>query len=601
MFADKCLHEIVENHARLTPDRIAVTAPEGRLTYGELDAGARDVAEALRAADVGPGTLVGLACVPDTALIVGMLGILKAGGGYLPIDPAYPDERVAFLLADSGAKTVVADAQGAQRLAGSGVHTVRVGDQLPRPRETDAHRTGTASAPHDLAYVIYTSGSTGAPKGVLVEHRNVTALFDAAAEFGFDERDTWTLFHSACFDFSVWEIWGALLHGGRLVVVPRAAVRAPRELLRLLAEEQVTVLSQTPSAFRQLLTDEAGALPSDSRLRLICLGGERLDVGLLSTWLKRHGQSGPALVNMYGITETTVHVTRHELSAADLRRPDASPIGSPLPGMRISLRDALGAEVPDGTMGEMYVLGTGVARGYLNRPELDTERFTGEGDTRAYRSGDLAVRADDGSLTYLGRIDAQIKVRGYRIEPYEIETALALHPDVAEALVGTEQLADGDSRLVAAVRLADGAREQAGNEAGADLWLRDHAAAQLPAHLRPARYRFVDRLPLTPQGKADRAAVGAPPSRSAEDTAAADTRRTVTDIVEAALGAGPLPADRDLFDLGATSLLFVRVIAEVNQRFGLSLNGSELGDTASVDNLVTAVADRVGTVTSESR
>ncbi|MDQ0758947.1 amino acid adenylation domain-containing protein [Streptomyces canus] len=601
MFADKCLHEIVENHARLTPDRIAVTAPEGRLTYGELDAGAQDVADALRAADVGPGTLVGLACAPGTALIVGMLGILKAGGCYVPIDPAYPDERVAFLLSDSGTKTVVADAQGARRLAGSGVDTVHVGDPLPRPRETDGPRTGRAPTPHDLAYVIYTSGSTGVPKGVLVEHRNVTALFDAAAEFGFVEQDTWTLFHSASFDFSVWEIWGALLHGGRLVVVPRAAMRAPRELLRLLVEEQVTVLSQTPSAFRQLLTDEAGALPSDSRLRLICLGGERLDVGLLSTWLERHEQSGPALVNMYGITETTVHVTRHKLSAVDLRRPDASPIGTPLPGMRISLRDASGAEVPDGTPGEVYVLGTGVARGYLNRPELDTERFTGEGDARAYRSGDLAVRTDDGSLTYLGRIDAQIKVRGYRIEPYEIETALALHPDVAEALVGTEQLADGDSRLVAAVRLADSAREQTGNEAGADLWLRDHAAAHLPAHLRPARYRFVDRLPLTPQGKSDRAAVGAPPSRPAEDTAAADTRRTVTDMVEAALGTGPLPADRDLFDLGATSLLFVRVIAEVNQRFGLSLNGSELKDTASVDNLVTAVVDRVGTVTSESR
>ncbi|MFE0417501.1 amino acid adenylation domain-containing protein [Streptomyces tendae] len=598
MFADKCLHEIVEGHARLAPDRIAVTAPDGRLTYGELDARAAEVADALRAADVGPGTLVGLACTPGTELVTGMLGILKAGGAYVPLDPAYPDERIAFLLTDSGAECVVADADGARRLAGTGVATVRAGDPRPRPRATGAPRAQAAPAPHDLAYVIHTSGSTGVPKGVLVEHRNVTALFDAAAAFGFDEHDTWTLFHSPCFDFSVWEIWGALLHGGRLVVVPRAAARAPRELVRLLTREQVTVLSQTPSAFRQLLTDEAGALPPDTRLRLICLGGERFDVALLATWLDRYEESGVALVNMYGITETTVHVTRHVLSAADLARPDASPIGTPLPGVRVSLRDASGTEVPDGTPGEIHVLGTGVARGYLNRPELDAERFLEEGDARAYRSGDLAVRAEDGSLTYLGRMDAQIKVRGHRIEPYEVEAALALHPDVAEALVGAEQLPDGDSRLVAAVRLADGAAGQIGD--GADLWLRDHAAAHLPAHLRPARYRCLEQLPLTPQGKADRAGIATPPARRTGKTPD-DVRATVTGIVEAALDTGPLPADRDMFDLGATSLLFVRVVAEVNRHFGLSLNGSELGDAASVDNLVTAVAERVGTVTSASR
>ncbi|HEY6794249.1 MAG TPA: amino acid adenylation domain-containing protein [Kineosporiaceae bacterium] len=537
MESGRCLHEIVEARAAEFPERIAVTSAGRGLTYRELDARADAVAVALRARGVGPDVVVGLCARRSPELVVAMLGVLKAGGAYLPVDPDYPRERIWLLLADSGTALVLADDAGAARVGDDGPQVLSLAALLapenagprPAPAEPAAAVAGTAGTrgtvgtagtlgtvrDDHLAYVIYTSGSTGRPKGVEVEHRAVVRLFTATAGwFGFDEHDTWVLFHSPSFDFSVWEIWGALLHGGRLVVIPPDAARAPSDLVRLLRTEGVTVLNQTPSAFRVLLAADA-ALPAAERmpLRTVVFGGERLDVGMLQPWIARYGTHRPRLVNMYGITETTVHVTYRPLAEADLDDPGSSPIGVPIPDLEVSLRDLEGQVVPDDTPGELWVVGPGVARGYRGRPDLTAERFVTLPDgRRGYRSGDLAVRRPVPGLTgatelvYLGRADDQIKVRGFRIEPFEVETCLLSHPGVVAAVVDGVDLGDGDVRLVAFVQFAAGTGAGA-RDVDAARVLRAHVADRLPVHLRPSEYRFVTVVPLTPAGKADRAAL----------------------------------------------------------------------------------------------
>jgi amino acid adenylation domain-containing protein len=574
MPAGSCLHEIFADRVREAPHRIAVCAGDERVTYGDLAARAARLAERLRAAGVGPDTLVGLCADKGIPLIVGMLGILEAGGAYVPLDPGYPEERLRLLVSGAGLTRVVADGVGAQRLSGTDVTIFPV-----------AERGGASPAgpspvqPHHLAYVIHTSGSTGAPKGVLVEHRNVVRLFESTAPwFGFGSDDVWTMFHSASFDFSVWEIWGALLHGGRLVVVPAETTRRPAEFLALLRAEQVTVLSQTPSAFRQLLgvVGDADGL----RLRHIVFGGERLDVAMLRPWLDRYGDAQPRLVNMYGITETTVHVTYRRIRSADLAEPGHSPIGVALPDLRVTLHDGAGRVVGADTPGEIWVSGPGVARGYLNRPELTAERFV-DGH---YRSGDLAIRTAQGDLRYLGRLDDQVQVRGYRVEPYEVESCLSAHPAVRAAVVTARAYPDGDTRLVAYVQPANGsAPERLVDE------LSRYAAELLPAYLRPAHYQTVPGFALTPQGKVDRAALPAPAASSEPTRAGTDSGAIIGKIVAEVLERDRVGPDDDVFDLGATSLMFIRIVAEVNAQFGVALNGSELGDTASVSAIVAAV------------
>lgn len=512
MSPSRCLHDIVAEQARVQPDRIALSCSGIEISYRELDERADRLAAALVALGVRPNVLIGLCARRGPDAVVGMLGILKAGGAYVPIDPGYPDERIDYLLTDCATPLVVATPDTADR----------VRERQPAVVLLDGDRVATAGdiAPldsagvpwrpageRDLAYVIYTSGSTGAPKGVAVEHRNVVRLFaQSAGLFGFDADDVWALFHSISFDFSVWEIWGALVFGGRLVLLPDKVARSPARFTAALRAERVTVLNQTPSAFRQLL----GVASVDPRvdrdldelaLRLVVFGGERLDPRFLAPWFARHGADRPVLVNMYGITETTVHCTYRRITEADVHS-DGSPIGVALPDVRIQVSDEHGDPVPDGVPGEMYVGGSGVARGYLNRPELTARRFvTGPGDVRRYRSGDRAVRSPGGELTYLGRIDDQLKVRGYRIEPGEIEACLLTSPHVAAAVVTARDFGDGDVRLVAHLLPAD--------PSGPDvIAAAEHQARKaLPEHLRPAKYRVVSEIPMTMQGKVDRDAL----------------------------------------------------------------------------------------------
>ncbi|MEZ0115423.1 amino acid adenylation domain-containing protein/FkbM family methyltransferase [Catenulispora sp. EB89] len=450
--AERCLHTWFEEVCARTPDAVAVTHDGIALTYRELDERANRWAHVLREHGVGadgPDTLVAL-CLPRGAqIVVAMLAVLKAGGAYLPLDPGAPSDRLAFILADSSPAVLVTDGDLLADLEMPGLARIERADLAAADRPSTP--VPGRSRPSDLAYVIYTSGSTGEPKGVLVEHRNVVRLFTATDDwFRFGSQDVWTLFHSCAFDFSVWEMWGALLHGGRLVVVPEDVVRGPEEFYALLCDEGVTVLNQTPSAFRQVIAAQAER-PGEHRLRTVVFGGEALDVTALKPWLDRPVNAGTELVNMFGITETTIHVTHRPLRAHDAQD-TASPIGRPIPDLRVYVLDRHGRPAPTGAVGEMYVAGAGVARGYLNRPELTAERFLRDPfhgmDARMYRTGDLARRLPDGTLEYLGRNDEQVKIRGYRIELGEIEQRIAAHPGVQDARVVVREYDADDRRLI---------------------------------------------------------------------------------------------------------------------------------------------------------
>uniref|UniRef100_UPI002A80971A non-ribosomal peptide synthetase n=1 Tax=Streptomyces sp. CRN 30 TaxID=3075613 RepID=UPI002A80971A len=594
---DGTLTELFERQAAAVPERTAVSGEGGTLTYAELDARANRVARLLVERGAGPGRVVALALRRDVSLLPALLAVLKTGAAYLPLDTGHPAERLRLVVEDARPVLLVTDGGLAEALPDAGVPTVLLGD--PRVEEdlagrpagglTDTERGGPVS-PSDTAYIIHTSGSTGRPKGVPVPHSHVVRLFAAAGEhFAFGPDDVWTLFHSYAFDFSVWEIWGALLHGGRLVVVPYAVSRSPRDFLRLLHHEGVTVLNQTPSAFEQLIDadteraaekGEDSARPAAGALRYVVFGGEALRPERLRPWADRYGLDAPALVNMYGITETTVHVTHHRLTRADLDDPRrGSVVGTPLADLRVYLLDPEGRPVPTGATGEIHVSGAGVAAGYLNRPDLTAERFLddpfGPPGSRMYRSGDLARRRADGTLEHLGRADAQVQLRGFRVEPGEIESVLAGHPGVARAAVVVRRADNGAQQLVAYTVTA-------GDTAPSAAELRAHAAARLPEHMVPAACVPVAALPLTANGKLDVQALPAPDFAAAAAGARPTTPqqsllcRLFEDVLR--LPADTVGADANFFDLGGDSLLATRLLARLRAETGAEVPITALFD-----------------------
>ncbi|WP_029573548.1 non-ribosomal peptide synthetase, partial [Pseudomonas syringae] len=436
---EQTIHGLFEAQVERSPQAVAVVHGDVRLSYCELNNRANQLAHQLIELGIGPDDRVAICVERGPGMIVALLAILKAGAGYVPLDPAYPVERLAYLLQDSTPVAVLVQTSTADALSLGSLPVINLDDTALQTQPVQNPHVQGLNASH-LAYVIYTSGSTGLPKGVQVEHRNVARLFSATdAWFGFNATDVWALFHSFAFDFSVWEIWGALLHGGQLLIVPHLVSRSPQECYALLCDAGVTVLNQTPSAFRQLIAAQGESQQSHS-LRQVIFGGEALDTAILKPWYARPVNAGTQLVNMYGITETTVHVTYYPLQAADAQNAGLSPIGRRIPDLQLYVLDTRRQPVPLGVAGELYVGGAGVARGYLNRPELNEQRFLAnpfseQPDARLYRTGDLVRWSVDGSLEYLERNDDQVKIRGFRIELGEIEDRLSRHPGVQQAVV----------------------------------------------------------------------------------------------------------------------------------------------------------------------
>jgi amino acid adenylation domain-containing protein len=561
-----CLHERFAAQAKETPDAIAVSYEGATLSYRELDERANQLAHRLRALGVEAETLVGL-CLPRSLdLVVAILAVLKAGGAYLPLDPEHPAERLGFVLEDSRAAVLVTQSELVDRLPAPAARLVCLDRDAPELERESREAPAVALTPDNLAYVIYTSGSTGRPKGVLVEHGNVARLFTATEPwFGFGTGDTWTLLHSYAFDFSVWELWGALLYGGRLVVVPAWTARAPEALAGLLADEAVTVFNATPSLFMAAM-DELRAVSGALALRLVIFGGEALHTRRLAPWYETFGASGPQLVNMYGITETTVHVTYRPLDAEDAVR-DGSPIGRPIPDLALYLLDDRLEPVPDGVAGELFVGGAGVARGYLNRPELTAARFVDSAFAgRLYRTGDRARRRAGDDLEFEGRLDDQVKIRGFRIELGEIQSLLAQDPAVTACTVVAHTSAAGDARLAAYLVAGDAGGEPAGLTAEVRERLRD----RLPEYMVPASFTWLDALPLTANGKLDRRALPAPdfdvsdPQRVVEPRTA--TERVLAEVWAELLGLERVGVDQDFFELGGHSLLAAQLAARLRTR-----------------------------------
>jgi len=569
---DVSLHDLFEEQVERTPDGIALSDENERLTYDELNRRANQLAHYLRKRGVGAESLVGICVERSVEMVVGLLGIIKAGGVYVPLDPGYPKERLSFMLNDAQISILITQRSLLSELP---EHTAAAifldADRGEIDRESEQNIDGV-SGPDNLAYVIYTSGSTGRPKGVAVTHSNVTRLFaETHRWYGFDERDVWALFHSYAFDVSVWELWGALLHGGRLVIVPYLVSRTPEAFHKLLLREGVTVLNQTPSAFRQLMSadEAAGDAEQSLALRLIIFAGEALEFRSLQTWYERHAEHRPQLVNMYGITETTVHVTYRPLLWADAQEYTGSMIGGRIPDLQVYILDGHMQPIPVGVPGELYVGGAGLARGYLRRAALTAERFVPHpfsttAGARLYRTGDLARHLPNGDIEYLGRADEQVKIRGFRIELGEIEAVLGQHEAVNAVTVIAREDVPGERRLVAYVAAAAGADALTTN-------LRNYLKERLPDYMIPSAFVSMPQLPLTPNGKVDRGALPAPEvTRPELGSAYVAPRNEVEEalamIWEHVLGVERVGVGDNFFELGGDSILSVRVLAMAKKR-----------------------------------
>lgn len=588
-----CIHELFEAQAARTPDARALSCGDEHLTYDELNRRANGIAHRLRRMGLAPETRVGLCVERSLEMVVALLGILKAGCAYVPLDPDYPPERMIYMLEDSQASALVARAAVRARLRQFQGASLEIETGWTPPEEQSGN-PAVRMNPQNAAYVIYTSGSTGRPKGVVVTHGNVARLMERTGKwFGFNERDVVTMFHSCAFDFSVWELWAALHYGGRLAIVPYWVTRSPENFLELLYLEGVTILSQTPSAFQQLaaMDEAAPALPEDPEqlmLRAVILGGEALDYNSLRGWIGRHPEQ-PALVNMYGITETTVHVTYKPVTPAEIEAGDGrSGIGVTIPDLQAYVLDEWMQPVPAGVRGELYVGGPGLARGYLNRPELTALRFvpnpySDQAGERLYRSGDQVSRRPDGSLDYHGRLDQQVKIRGFRIELGEIESALLEQAGVRQAAVVLRQDQAEDQRLVAYVAGAPGLQAEA---------LREALKRRIPEYMTPAAIVLIDALPLTSNGKLDRRALPQPGGEG--DQAAYVAPRTPAEEQLAhlwceVLGLKRVSAEDNFFHLGGHSLLAVRLRTAIRNRMGRTLSLVEMFRNPTITQMAQAL------------
>ncbi|MGV9799691.1 amino acid adenylation domain-containing protein, partial [Mycobacterium sp. NPDC003449] len=553
-----------------TPDALAVTFEGRSVSYRELDESANRLANRLAGHGVGPGDCVAVLLPRCAEAITAILAVLKTGASYLPVDPAMPPSRSAFMLGDAAPLAAITTAGLRHRLDGSDVAVVEVGEPGDR---TAAEHPATAPpmpAPDDVAYLIYTSGTTGIPKGVAITHHNVTGLFDAL-DIGFAPAagQVWTQGHSYGFDYSVWEIWGALLHGGRLLVVPEAVSGSPRDLHELMVTEKVSVLSQTPAAVAAL---DLRGLESAT----LMVGGEALPTEVVDRCAP-----GRVMLNGYGPTETTIYATiSAPLTTAAATGACGIPIGVAVPGTALFVLDEWLRPAPPGAVGELYVAGRGVGVGYLRRTGLSASRFVacpfGPPGSRMYRTGDLVRWGEDGQLRYSGRADEQVKIRGYRIELGEIQAALAELDGVEQAVVIAREDRPAAVRLVGYVT---GAADPA--------TLRAALAKRLPAYMVPAAVVALDALPLTVNGKLDKRALPVPDYQSADRyrAPATDVEKTVAGICAQVLGIDRVGVDDSFFDLGGDSISAMRVVAAINTALDTDLAVRTVFETPTVAGL----------------
>lgn len=596
---EKTITQLFETQAADREEEPALLCEGETLSYRVLNERANQLAWTLRERGVGRESIVAISVGRSFEMVVGMLAILKAGGAYLPMDPDYPPERIAYMLQNSGARWLLTgqaeierwknSAGMGDRPIGASVEVIDLYDgALAHGRKENPP---CINAPRDLAYIIYTSGSTGRPKGVMIEHENVVRLlFNSRFQFQFDAADVWTMFHSFCFDFSVWEMYGALLYGGRLVIVPKEVAIDTRRFLHLLKEQRVTVLNQTPAAFYNLVAEDGAAGDHGLTLRYVIFGGEALKPILLKPFWQRYPRT--RLINMYGITETTVHVTFKELTAHEIEH-NISNVGRAIPTLKTYILDQSLHLLPIGVPGELCVSGVGLGRGYLNNPELTAQKFVQnpfDPSERLYRSGDLAKILPNGDLEYLGRIDNQVKIRGFRIELGEIESALLEYPDVSETLVIARESQSGDRKLYAYF------------VAGQTLLtseLRSHLSKALPDYMIPAYFVQLDRMPLNKNGKADRDNL--PRYDEAVDLTVGyvapqnETEEKLSQVWTEVLELPQVGVSDNFFELGGDSLGAIKAVVKISDAFGQTVSLSDLYNHPTVRQM----AERLGSETPE--
>ncbi|WP_228858640.1 non-ribosomal peptide synthetase [Xenorhabdus sp. PB61.4] len=606
---DKTLQQLFEAQVTAHPNNVALVFEGKTLTYHQLNERANQLALVIRERyqqqhniPMPMDTLVALYLDRSPEMVISILAVLKAGGAYVPVSPDYPPERVQFILDDTQSPCVVTQQKFLPTLrVYTQAHVTPPALIAADDRSVTEHYSteNLALAVHatDLAYVIYTSGTTGKPKGVLQTHHNVSRLFTTSQkDYQFDQHDVWVLFHAYTFDFSVWELWGALLYGGRLIIPTVECTKDFGQFSRLCSEQHVTVLNQTPGAFYAFIDEAVSNGAEFPHLRYVIFGGDKLNPVQLTPWWDRYGDQKPALINMYGITETTVHVTYKKLTQGDTTA--ISRIGCPLSDMSAYVLDPAGKPAPIGAPGELYIGGAGLARGYLNRPELTAERFIEnpfateknkeQGYTRLYKTGDLARWLPDGELEYLGRNDFQVKIRGYRIELGEIESALAAHPQVKQAVV-IDRNYQGNTALIAYLVTE--------NEIS-DEGLISHLSSYLPDYMLPASFTRIEAIPLTPNGKVDRRALPEPvfghkehyvAPRNALETQLCAIWQDVLELERVGI-------DDNFFRLGGNSLTAIKLIAAIRRTLSTDISLAQLFELKTIAGLATQMDTQIRTV-----
>jgi tyrocidine synthetase III len=582
---EKTIHQIIEEQVKKTPENIAVLFEKSQLTYKELNEKANSLARTLRNKGISPDDFVAIMMDRSIEMIIGIVAILKSGGAYLPIDPSYPEDRINYTLKDSGAKLLLTQGHLSNRIEFNG-DIIDINDS--NSYHCEVSNLDNVNRPTDLAYMIYTSGSTGKPKGVLIEHRNVVRLLiNDKFQYDFSENDIWPMFHSFCFDVSVWEMYGALFNGGKLVVVPKLVAQNTPAFRELLRKEKITILNQTPSAFYALLKEELANKSNLLKIRYVIFAGEALQPKKLKEWKDKYPNT--RCINMYGITETTVHTTFKEITAFEIES-NVSNIGKPLPTLTCYLFNQNKSLVPVGVVGEIYVGGDGVARGYFNNEELTSERFIQNPynpEERLYKSGDLARLLPNGEMEYLGRIDHQVKIRGFRIELGEIENQLLKHSSIKDVAVIPREDGLGEKYLCAYFT-AD--REITITE------LREHVSMALPSYMVPAIFLQLEKWPITSNGKLDRKALPEPNENIKVGTTYVPPKNPLEEklakIWGEVLGIDRVGVQDNFFEIGGHSLKATSLVYKINSELQTNVSFLDIYTNSTVTQLAEYITSK---------